>query len=44
MLRLDWKVFARYKHSILVGLIDSDEGKKFYNIDTWLMFALPTMM
>ncbi len=33
--RLDWKVIARYKHSSLFGLVISDEGKKFYNIDTW---------
>jgi hypothetical protein len=32
--RLDWKVIARYKHSGLFGLIVSNEGKKFYNIDT----------
>jgi hypothetical protein len=32
--RLDWKVIARYKHSSLFGLVFSDEGKKFYNIDT----------
>ncbi len=32
--RLDWKVIARYKNSSLLGLIISDEGKKFYNIDT----------
>jgi hypothetical protein len=32
--RLDWKVIARYKHSILFGLIVSNEGNKFYNIDT----------
>jgi hypothetical protein len=32
--RLDWKVNASYKHSSLFGLIDSDKGKKFYNIDT----------
>ncbi len=34
--RLDWKVFAGHKHSILFGFIDSNEEKKFYNIDTWL--------
>ncbi len=34
--RLDWKGFAGHKHSILFGLIDSNEEKKFYNIDTWL--------
>jgi hypothetical protein len=33
--RLDWKVIARYKHSSLFGLIISNEGNKFYNIDTW---------
>ncbi len=33
--RLDWKVIVSYKHSSLFGLIDSDEWKKFYNIDTW---------
>jgi hypothetical protein len=33
--RLDWKVIARYKHSSLFGLIDSDEEKKLYDIDTW---------
>ncbi len=32
--KLDWKVIASYKHSSLFGLIDSDEGKKFYKIDT----------
>ncbi len=32
--RLDWKVIASYKHSSLLGLIISDEGKNFYNIDT----------
>ncbi len=32
--RLDWKVIASYKHSSLFGLIDSDKGKKIYNIDT----------
>ncbi len=32
--RLDWKVIASYKHSSLFVLIDSDKGKKFYNIDT----------
>ncbi len=31
--RLDWKVIARYKHSSLFGLIISNEGNKFYNID-----------
>ena len=33
--RLDWKVIASYKHSSLFGLVVSDEGKKFYNIDPW---------
>jgi hypothetical protein len=33
--RLDWKEIARYKHSSLFGLIISNKGKKFYNIDTW---------
>jgi hypothetical protein len=32
--RLDWKVFARCKHSSLIVLVASDEGKKFYNVDT----------
>jgi hypothetical protein len=32
--RLNWKVIVRYKHSTLFGLIISNEGKKFYNIDT----------
>jgi hypothetical protein len=32
--RLDWKVNARYKHSSLFGLIVSNKGKKFYDIDT----------
>ncbi len=31
---LDWKVFARCKHSSLFGLIISNEEKKFFNIDT----------
>jgi len=35
--RLDWKVFAGYKHSSLFGLVISNEGKKFYNIDTRLL-------
>jgi hypothetical protein len=29
IVRLDWKV----KHSSLFGLVVSDKGKKFYNID-----------
>jgi hypothetical protein len=32
--RLDWKVFARCKHSSLLGLIVSNKGKFFYDIDT----------
>jgi hypothetical protein len=32
--RLDWKVIVRYINSSLFGLIVSNEGKKFYNIDT----------
>ena len=32
--RLDRKVIARYKHSSLFGLVVSNEGKKFYNIET----------
>ncbi len=32
--RLDWKVFARCKHSSLFGLIISNKEKKFYNIDS----------
>jgi hypothetical protein len=35
---LDWKVIARYKHLSLFDLVIGDEGKKFYNIDTWLTF------
>jgi hypothetical protein len=38
--RLDWKVIARYKHSNLLGLVVSDEGKKFYNIDTWVLSSV----
>ncbi len=33
---LDWKEIARYKNSNLFGLIVSNEGKRFYNIDTRL--------
>jgi hypothetical protein len=33
--RLDWKVIAKYKHSSLFGLVIGNEGKKFFNIDTW---------
>jgi hypothetical protein len=36
----DWKVIVRYKHSSLIGLIISNEGKKFYNIDTWQSFTM----
>ncbi len=32
--RLDWKEIASYEHSSLFGLIISNVGKKFYNIDT----------
>ncbi len=33
---LDWnKVIARYKHYSLFGLVVSNEGKKFYVVDTW---------
>jgi hypothetical protein len=28
-------VIARYKHSTLFCLAVSNEGNKFYNIDTW---------
>jgi hypothetical protein len=34
IVRLDWKVIARYRHSSLFGLIISNEEKKFYNIDS----------
>ncbi len=27
-------MIASYKHASLLGLVVSDEGKKFYNIDT----------
>jgi hypothetical protein len=33
--RPDWKVIVRYKRTSLLGLIVSNEGKMFYNIDTW---------
>jgi hypothetical protein len=33
--RLGWEGIASYKHSSLFGLVVSDEGKKFYNIDPW---------
>ncbi len=32
--RLDWRVVARYQHSRLFGLVVSNKGKMFYNIDT----------
>ncbi len=38
--RLDLKVIARYKHSSSFCLVVSNEGKKFYNIDT----RLPTVL
>jgi hypothetical protein len=41
-IRLDWNVIARYKHSSLFSLIISDEGKKFYNIDTWIASSCPS--
>jgi hypothetical protein len=41
--RLDWKAIVRYKHSSLIGLIVSNEGKKFYNIDTWSDFGVLLM-
>ncbi len=34
ILRPDWKGFPS-----LLGLIISDEGKKFYNIETWITAA-----
>ncbi len=37
--RLDWKVIARYKHSSLFDLIVSDEGKKFYDVETRTLLA-----
>jgi hypothetical protein len=40
ILRPDWKGFPRDKPSSLIGLVISDEGKKFYNIDTWCTFSL----
>jgi hypothetical protein len=39
--RLDWKVIARYKHSSFFGLVVSNEGKKFYNIDTCVNVLKP---
>jgi hypothetical protein len=35
ILRPDWKGFSKDKPSSLLGFTISDEGKKFYNIDTW---------
>jgi hypothetical protein len=32
--KIDCKVIAKYKHSSLFGLVVSNKGKKFYNIDT----------
>jgi hypothetical protein len=32
--RVDCKVIARHKHSSLFGLVISNKGNKFYNIDT----------
>ncbi len=32
--RLDRKVIGRYKYSSLFGLVVSNEGNKFYKIDT----------
>jgi len=37
--RLDIKVIARYTHSSFFGLIISNEGKTFYETDTWLNFS-----
>jgi hypothetical protein len=34
--RLERKVIARYKHFSLFGLVVSNEGKKFYSMDTRL--------
>ncbi len=28
---------CQYKHSSLFGLINSDKGKMFYNINTWMI-------
>jgi hypothetical protein len=38
--RLDWKVIARYKQSSLIGLVVSNEGKKFYNMENRIMKSL----
>ncbi len=32
--RLDWKVFARCKHSSLLGLVISNEERRFHNLAT----------
>jgi hypothetical protein len=32
--RQDWKVIAMFKHFCLFGLVVSNEGNFFYNIDT----------
>jgi hypothetical protein len=39
ILRPDWTVIARYKQSntSLFGLFIINEGKLFYNIDTWML-------
>jgi hypothetical protein len=42
--RLDWKVFARCKHSSLFGLVISNEEKKFYNIDSSSASRPPTIL
>jgi hypothetical protein len=36
--RLDWKEIARFKHSSLFGLVISNKGNKFYNIETRSQF------
>ncbi len=38
--RLDWKVFARCKHSSLFGLVGGNEEK---NTDTWTFFLELTL-
>jgi hypothetical protein len=38
--RLDWKVIASYEHSNLLGLVISDEEKKFYKISTKRILTL----
>ncbi len=37
-------MIASYKHSSLIGLIDSDKRKKFYNIDTCDLYFKPMMI